>query len=273
MENVNKIKFVLISAIVLFACLGVPAAKAEAATLTLSPFSGSYQVGQTFSVRISVTSQDTAINAASGVISFPQDKLEITSLSKTGSIITLWVQDPSFSNNTGTINFEGVVLNPGFQGSDGKILTANFRVKAAGEASVAFASGSLLANDGLGTNIISGFVNADFGLKPQAQNQEAGESTTPSETNPLAPQISSLTHPDPNNWYNNNNPKFTWKVPAGVTAVKVQYDKYPQSVPSVTYTPAISEKSLENIPDGIWYFHVQFKDANGWGSVAHFRFQ
>ena len=66
------------------------------------------------------------MNAASGVISFPADKLEVVSLSKTGSVFTLWVQEPSFSNSAGTINFEGIVLNPGFIGAAGKTPTIKF---------------------------------------------------------------------------------------------------------------------------------------------------
>src|SRR3989344_4849624 len=89
---------------------------AHAATLGFSPSSGSYTVGSVVTANIYVSSADQAMNAASGAISFPSDKLEVTSLSKTGSIFTLWVQEPSFSNSAGTVNFEGIALNPGFTG-------------------------------------------------------------------------------------------------------------------------------------------------------------
>lgn len=271
--NKTPIKFSWCLALVFIFALFSGAKAASAASLSLSPASGSFQVGQTFSVRVTVDSPNAAINAVSGVVSFPQDKLKITSLSKTGAIVSLWVQEPSFSNEVGTMNFEGIVLNPGFQGDAGRIITVNFQVKAAGAANIAFASGSILANDGLGTNVLGGFTNANFGLKPAPQGEEAGQSTTPSEINPLAPKITSPTHPDPNKWYNDKNPKFTWTVPPGVTEARLLYDKFPQSVPAVIYSPPILEKVLENIPDGVWYFHVQLRDANGWGSVANFRFQ
>lgn len=50
---------------------------ANAATLYFSPSSGSYAVGDTLSANVYVSSADQALNAASGVILFPQDKLEI----------------------------------------------------------------------------------------------------------------------------------------------------------------------------------------------------
>ena len=137
---------------------------AEAAILNFSPPSGAYTIGNTFSVSVFVSSVDQAMNAASGAVSFLADKLEVISLSKTGSIFTLWVQEPSFSNTAGTINFEGIVLNPGFTGSAGKAITINFKAKAAGDAAVNFSSGSVLANDGKGANILASLGGAQFNL-------------------------------------------------------------------------------------------------------------
>ena len=95
-----------------FFLFGLAPLSTDAATLSFSPTAESYAVGSTFSVGVSVGSVDQAINAVSGVISFPWDKLEMVSLSKTGSIFSLWVQEPSFSNSVGTVSFEGIVLNP-----------------------------------------------------------------------------------------------------------------------------------------------------------------
>ncbi|MEK7653018.1 MAG: Ig-like domain-containing protein [Patescibacteria group bacterium] len=257
---------------------------AKAASLYFSPASGSYQTSKSFSVSVFVSSPDQAMNAASGVISFPEDKLEITSLAKSGSIIGLWVQEPSFSNGAGVINFEGIALNPGFTGSSGKILTINFKVKAAGSAALTFSSGSVLANDGKGTNILASLGGAQFNLSgvaaaptpeappPSAPAAETAAPTTVSGA-PSAPKIISTTHPDPNSWYADSNPKFSWLLATGVSAARVLYDKYPASRPTVLYSPPISGKELTNVNDGVWYFHVQFKNSQGWGVVSHFRFQ
>ena len=264
-------KIYKIALIILF--LGMLPVAAEAATFYFSPSSGSHAVGTTFSVSIYVSSADQAMNAASGVISFPQDKLEATSLSKTGSIFTLWVQEPSFSNSAGTINFEGIVLNPGFTGAAGKIITINFRAKAAGSALVNFSSGSVLANDGKGTNILTSLGNAQFSLGYVGPT--VPEATTPSAVSgaPSAPQISSPTHPDPNKWYAKKDAKFTWSLPSDVTSVRLLVGKIPAAIPTVVYTPAINEKEVTNLDDGIWYFHVQLRNASGWGEISHFRFQ
>src|SRR5271157_4464005 len=71
---------------------------ASAASLSLSPQSGTYSIGQSFTEAVYVSSPDEAMNTAQGTISFPTDKLSVLSVSKANSIMTLWVQDPSFSN-------------------------------------------------------------------------------------------------------------------------------------------------------------------------------
>jgi hypothetical protein len=257
----------------IFLFLGMLPVAADAATLYFSPSSGSYTVGSTLSTSVYVSSADQAMNAASGVISFPQDKLEVTSLSKSGSIFTLWVQEPSFLNSVGTINFEGIVLNPGFSGATGKILTANFKVKVAGVATLNFSSGSVLANDGKGTNILTSLGNVQFSLG--GAGPTVPEATTPSAVSgaPSAPQIFSLTHPDPNKWYAKKDAKFTWSISSDVTGVRLLVGIIPAAIPTVTYVPAINEKEVTNLGDGIWYFHVQLRNASGWGEVSHFRFQ
>jgi hypothetical protein len=91
----------------------------EAAYLSVSPASGSYSVGDSFSVSVLVSSSDQAVNAVSGSLIFPADKLQVVSISKTGSVVNFWVQEPAYSNSAGTLDFEGVILNPGFTGVGG----------------------------------------------------------------------------------------------------------------------------------------------------------
>ena len=126
----------------------------EAATFYFSPGTSNYGVGENFKITILVSSNQS-VNAVSGVFNFPTGYMEAISLNVSNSVVNFWVQNPSFSNagNKGNIHFEGVILNPGFIGSGGKVIEAAFRVKKAGSASVNFSESSILANDGLGTNV------------------------------------------------------------------------------------------------------------------------
>ncbi|MCD4760678.1 hypothetical protein K8R42_02150, partial [bacterium] len=175
----------------------------------------------------------------------------------------------------GKVNFEGIVLNPGYTGSAGKILTVGFRTKASGTANLTFSSGSVLANDGQGTNILTGMGSASFAIEVTTTGPVAPEAETPPVTAGTlpGPQINSTTHPDPDSWYAVTVPEFDWDLPSGTTAARLLVGQKPQVSPSVTYVPAISSKILDALDDGVWYFHVQLRNANGWGGVSHFRFQ
>lgn len=108
---------------------------------------------------------DQPANAVHGTVSFPLEYISVISVNYNNSIVDLWVRKPSFSNFgvfTGNVTFEGVMLNPGFTGSDGKIVNIIFRVKKQGSASVKMADLAILANDGLGTNIASNGGEASF---------------------------------------------------------------------------------------------------------------
>lgn len=277
-EKYNPRKILFLGALVAVSLLFVGVRNASAASLYFSPSSGSYKVGQNFSVGIYVSSLDQAMNAASGAISFSSDKLEAVSVSKTGSIMNLWVQEPSFSNSPvggqGAASFEGIVLNPGFTGSAGKIITINFRVKSAGAGTLSFSSGSVLANDGKGTNILENLGSANFSLEVSGAAPPAEITPAPAvsiSNLPKAPIIYSETHPDSDKWYNKKIAKFNWDLPKDVTAVRLLVGKIPEAVPTVTYTPAITSKTVEDLEDGIWYFHARFRNSAGWGSTAHFK--
>ncbi|MFA4937367.1 MAG: cohesin domain-containing protein [Patescibacteria group bacterium] len=271
-QIIHGLVFLLISFAVL---VGWPKL-ASAATLNLSPSSVGIKTGSTFNITVSVSSSDQAMNAASGAISFPIDKLEVTSVSKSSSIISLWVQEPSFNNSSGGILFEGIVLNPGYKGAGGRLISISFKTKAAGTADITFSSGSVLANDGKGTNILTGLGRVEVSINPEVIGPQAPESTTPVETTggvPLAPQVSSSTHLDPDKWYRNNNPTFSWTLPVGITGVNVLADRNPNTNPGTKSDGLRSSYAFNDVDDGVWYFHIRLRNNAGWGAITHFRFQ
>jgi hypothetical protein len=278
----EKEKIASVSALNIFkflAIIGVIAAAFNfghavfAASLYFSPAAGSYAVGDVFSVGVTASSPDQQMNAASGEVSFPPDKLEVVSLSKSSSILDLWVKDPSYSNSLGIINFEGISLDAS-NGKGGNILKISFRVKNTGTASLIFSSGSVLANDGKGTSILSGLGQAAYSLVAAGAEPEPAAVAAPAVNTvvPLSPVITSPAFTASIPQYNNNNPELTWLVGSDITADKISYDQIPNSHPEKVSIPPLAEMKLNNLTDGIWYLHVQLRNKNGWGDVAHFGF-
>ena len=99
--------------VLLFSVGLVESVRAQEASFYLSPASGNYRVGETFSVTLFINTQGVSINASQAKIIFPPEKLKVTNISKSGSIFTLWVQEPIFSNEKGEISFGGGLPSPG----------------------------------------------------------------------------------------------------------------------------------------------------------------
>jgi len=276
LRNSKTIKLVFISFCLVLISGFLSEVKGAGASLYLSPSSGAYEVGSNFSVKVKVNSGGQTINAAEATLTFNPAEISVVSISKTGSIFSLWTQEPTFSNSAGNIVFSGGTPTP-FTGTSGTLITITFKAKISGSTQVSFYSGLVLAADGKGTNILSNMNGGIYTLKPKAIIPPAEEVPPEEEyippgvsgAAPLAPVVYSSTHPDPNRWYSNNDPEFSWKVPSDVTAVKLLIGHSPTAIPAVLYSPPISEKKLEDLADGVWYFHVRFKNKYGWGAILH----
>ncbi len=247
-------------------------APVRAATLDLVPGTGAYAPGEQFAVDVFVSSQDQPVNAVSGTISFPPDKLQVVSVDKAESVVNLWIQDPSYSNANGTIAFEGAILNPGFEGLRGRLVRIAFRARAAGIAPVDFSIASVLANNGQGTNVLEHTTAASFSVSQAGSEYLSNSGSGQNTTAGAMPYVGSATNPDQSQWYANPNPQFWWQIASDTTAVRLGYGAAASSLPTVFYAYPFSSKQLQDVADGSWYFSVQLKNASGWGTVAHFKF-
>lgn len=267
----KKVKKILLVAGLVLASFVFKSDAAQAATLFFSPSSGNHAVGDILSTGIFVNTQEESINNSDAVINFPTDLLEVVSVSKSGSIFSLWVGEPAFSNSAGTISFNGGLPTPGFKGSAGKIIGVVFRLKEAGSASLVCSSAAVRANDGYGTDVLQACGQARFTLVTQEKTVPQPPAP-PSIGTPAATAVTSFTHPDPARWYNNNDPKFTWVLPSGITGVNVLTDRDPTHDPGTRSDGKFSTYGYNDVDEGSWYFHIRLQNSAGWGAITHFRF-
>lgn len=244
-------------AVVLFltASLFAHRAAAEGASLKISPLTGTYEVGGTVDVSFLVDTGGDAINAVQADIVFPPDKLQVVNPVASTSFISIWVTAPTYSNTDGTIHFQGGLPNPGIKTSGGVISTVTFRIKSPGSATLRFSPTSqVLRNDGQGTNILTSSGTATFKLNNPP---------------PAGPLVTSPTHPDNNQWYNNPQVQFTWQPVEGATGYSYSFDQTDKSTPDQAVDTAVSSASVKATTDGVWYFHVRaFTDA--WGGTTSY---
>lgn len=92
------------------------------------------------------------------------------------------------------------------------------------------------------------------------------------QVGPDAPEISSTDFSDEEVYYNLSSGTFSWTLPEGITAVALTVSSDPEEEPEKAYRPPISEFTLEEdvLEEGVQYLHVQFKDDEEWGAVAHY---
>jgi len=237
-----------------------------AQSISVTPNLSNQPVGKSFTLKVVVSSPNQAVNAFSGTVSFPKDKLQVVSLSKTDSIVSVWVADPTFSNDEGIVSFEGIALNPGFIGSSGKIVSINFKSIARGDAAVTVTNASVLANDGSGTNILKEIQSSAIVIGADSVPVPVPKKTTVGQV-----KITSITHPDERKWYSNSSAKISWVVPEGVMRSFLSLDKEAIAEPQKTYTPALASKEITDIEDGAWYFHLALGTKDSKGPVSTYR--
>ena len=119
---------------------------AHAADLSLTPSNATFEVGDTITLQV-VASSNSSLNAISGAIQFPTSIFSIESVSKSNSVLSFWVTEPSLSKTMGVVNFEGVALS-GYIGGSGNVVTIKVKALKAGSGRITFQSGQVLANDG-----------------------------------------------------------------------------------------------------------------------------
>ena len=242
-----------------------------AATLSLVPSASTVSVGNIVTLKISLSTSGKYINNADGIILFPADVLDVISVSKSSSVFSLWVEEPQFSNSLGKITFNGGVANPGYNGNNGTVATIVFKAKKAGSASIVFSDGAVRENDGLGTNILSSKNGTTLSVTSAQPVDTVPVQNPPSQTTSLSkPIITSDTHPDQNQWYKATTVSLSWKIPSNVASLKTLFDKTSNSTPTIAYDNSVSQKTISNISDGIYYFHLRFINGNEMSPVSHY---
>jgi len=107
------------------------------------------KTGELFEVIIKA-SVHTPVNAVDLKVNFPKDKLQVFSVDRGQSVLTIWTEDPVVTNNS--VRFSGGTFRRGFIGSH-EVATINFRALETGQYNVSISDVTLIAGDGTGTAV------------------------------------------------------------------------------------------------------------------------
>lgn len=259
-----------------------------AADILMSPSVGTYTKGQSFTTTVRLDPKAKSVNAVEATLTFDTSKLSVVSVSKTGSIFSLWTTEPTFSNTLGTIQFGGGSPTP--FSTQSALISITFQANAEGSAIVDFKKASVLAADGLGTDVYSASVKGTYTIGGQAtpptptdtpktetaetlktDDEEPTSDTIAFGDPPRAPEVGSKTFLDAETWYATSSGLFTWELPFDVTELAMDVATSADFTPVTRIKPPVSEKNLTeyDLSEGVQYFTIQYRNQVGWGGIAH----
>lgn len=260
------------------------ATSASAATLSLSSNADVLHIGDTVEVLVKIDTEGAGINAIQGTLQYPKDILQATQVDKADSVFNFWLQEPSFSNDTGRVTFAGG-STVGSVGKSLQVLKIIFTVKGTGRAELAITDAAITASDGSGTNVLStihGLVLNSVPLTGTSSDLSVPTLIPPptqitrpaiaASGLPPKPDVSLPLYPNSSSWSNRTDTFIAeWKLPADVSAVNADLDQ------NVSYSSTASEGLFDSkvfpaiAHDGVWYLHVRFKNNIGWGPTSNYR--
>lgn len=258
----------------------LPGFGVRAATFSLVVASSTAAAGDTINVTVAVSSPEAGFNAAQAALKFPRDLLEVAALDRFGSIFNFWLEEPSFSNERGVVTFIGG-SSEGLVGKELAVLRIVFQTRGSGTADLVFSDGAITASDGSGTNILTAMRGVKIAVLPRQEIVDLSQSAAllgiraqqaqaaAKAPLPPQPQVEIMPYTDPSRWYRVRRPLVaSWQLPPDVSGVAAELNQ------TAEFSPAAAEGRIERKKfsldaEGIWYLHVRFKNAAGWGPATH----
>lgn len=236
------------------------------ASLYFTPITGSADTGGELVVRVMLNTAEQQVNAADGRIVFDPKELAVERIDTDGSILSSWATAPRYDNQLGEIVFGGsLAATTTYAGERGELLQVVFRGLRTGETRLRFDTGSaVLAGDGTGGNILAEtkvgvYVFSPVETSPPDESASASEiqGGTNREGEVLGAQIEAIvssTHPDESAWSKARTASFQWSNAPSVVRVLTAVSERPNTRGVRAFTPPISERTLDDVPEGVSYF-------------------
>ncbi|MEO7904315.1 MAG: cohesin domain-containing protein [Candidatus Saccharimonadales bacterium] len=127
----------------------VPDTKSSVPRLYLTPVTGIFATGATFTMTIKEDSRSVAVNAIQANLTYPTTRLEFISINTSTSPFTTTVES---TGGSGSVKI-GVALLGGSRTGDQIVATVTFKASTSGSAVVSFAAGSVIASEADSTDI------------------------------------------------------------------------------------------------------------------------
>jgi hypothetical protein len=245
---------ILVFVFLIFASSGVFNRVKAAASLYFTASSVKVYVGQNFTLYPKVNTGGDATNAYIVNITFSSNSIQPVSITKNGSICSLYTSEPSYTSTTATISCG--LPTPGYNGSAGGLGVITFKAKGVGSAVISISGASkVLANDGLGTDILGSTGSITITI------------TEPPPPPVAAPTVTASVGAD-GLWVSTTEITFSWNVPSGAKGFSYIFTQDPNAAVPKTNMGNGTSISYSDLADGIYYFKIIATDGSQWSTVT-----
>lgn len=235
-------------------------------TLRLIPDAETFDPHYEGTVSVEVNTGVESVNTFDVGLQFDPSILKIRDILLNNSVCEEFLES-SYDNVKGTIRITCILPTPGFSGKNGNVADIVFSMKKSGHAGLVFTDDtSVLANDGLGTNVLRMATNGSYEIEDVSMSSTTGSALWYQR----APSIYSPSNPNSERWYSNDTATFTWRNPDQNTYAYA-FDASPTTTPNGKNTTAGQSLSEPTPTSGVYYFHIAGVHAGAVGPVTHYK--
>ena len=250
-------------------------------------------LGDTFTIDVIAYPNGELIDTARALVQFDDDALELQYY-ELGTLLPNAAPGNYVDNSNGFVSMGGYLR--GAQTSEsGVYATIAFKSKLAGISSLRFIEGTKMISIGDERIDLAGSGTASITVYAVDESEivefvpESAEIELPGETVieidqetgeeievPSALKVTSLSHPSQNEWQALGQVGMTWQITGAPSVEITEYyysiDKEPQADPGTDNSTPDTNISIDNVEDGIWYFHIKALLADGsYSEATHYR--
>jgi len=213
-------------------------------------------------IAIKVSTGGEAINAVEAVVNYDPEAAEVLDIITTNSFCRqdLFIKK-TIDNENGVVNIACVLPNPGFLEPNGIVAELLIQPLKSGQLSLYFGDETkVLANDGLGTNVLRLAIDGSYNILSYDDQQNIEEPFT----------IFSYTHPNSARWYKRKNVHFSWSGIKG-TIYRYALNNIPDFIPGEENITSENSLSFDVDKDGVYYFHLLPEKDSNTGAIVHYK--
>lgn len=213
-------------------------------------------------IAIKVSTGGEAVNAVEAVVHYDPEAVQVLDIITTNSFCRqdLFLKK-TIDNKNGAVEITCGLPSPGFSEPNGIVAELLVQSLKSGQLSLRFGDETqVLANDGLGTNVLRLAIDGSYNVLDYTDQQNIGVPFT----------VFSYSHSNSERWYKMRNVHFSWYGIKGAT-YRYALNDIPDFIPGKENITSENSLSFDVDEDGVYYFHLLPEKNGDIGNIIHYK--